>query len=561
MYILGISAFFHDSAAVLIKDNLVVAACEEERFSRIKHDSKFPLKAIQACLEIGKITIAEVDTVAYYEKPLLRFERVIDGITASYPFSLNQFLKGIPEWLGEKIKVERFIKKDLNFKGNIYYIPHHLSHAASSFLSSGFRSAAILTIDGIGEYQTTGLWLGQGKKIKPLKKILFPHSVGLLYSTFTAFLGYKVNEDEYKLMGLSAYGQPSMKNLIYKIIQARPDGSFHLNIEYFSFHRDFRMWSKKFVQLFGIPRKPADPILKRHRDIAASIQAVTEELIFKMLQHAYDITKQSRLCIGGGVGLNALANGKAFKQTPFKKIYVIGTSGDNGAALGAAQYVSLSIKGNKRKSLNNLCLGTNYSDDSIQGILTDNNLKFKYYESEASLIKDSAKLLSKGKVLGWFQGKMEFGPRALGARSILARPFPNSMKERINIIKRREQFRPFAGSVLLEKVAAFFDVPKTQHDFPFMNFCFHVKDKMRPLIAAITHQDGTCRIQTVSRSDGRYYLLIKEFEKLTGIPVILNTSFNLRGEPIVESPQQAIKDFLKTGMDYLVIGDFLVRRI
>ena len=550
MLILGISAYYHDSAACLIKDGQVVVAIEEERFSRIKHDNNFPYKAIEFCLQSQKIKAREIDYVAYYEKPLLKFERILETFLATWPFSLAPFLKGMPEWLDYKIKIETTIKK-LGFKNQIFFIPHHFSHATASFYPSPFEKAAILTVDGVGEYQTTGLWYGKGNSITQLKSINFPHSLGLLYSTFTAFLGFKVNEDEYKVMGLAAYGKPTFVNKIRSIVDIRDDGSFKLNLDYFGFRESFSMYNERFEKLFGD---------KHNADLAASIQMVTEEIYFKMLNHLYLITKSENLCLSGGVALNALANGKIYEKTPFKKVYIFGAAGDSGAAVGAGLFVYNYVNpSSKRQLINNLCFGSEYSNEQIVLILEKYKLKHKKLNEE-ELLDKTAKLLSDGKIVGWFQGRCEYGPRALGNRSILCKPNPRSMKTKMNIIKRREQFRPFAGSILRTEVNDYFEVPDKNYWSPFMVFCFKVKKEKRHELSAIVHRDGTCRIQTVDKTNGRYFNLIKRFYHLTGIPCILNTSFNLKGEPIVEIPQQAVEDFLKTKMDYLVIGDFLVLR-
>ncbi len=561
MYILGISAYYHDSTAVLIKDGIVLCAVEEERFTRVKHDNSFPFQSVDFCLKSAGIMIKDIDAVAYYEKPLLKFERILETFVATYPFSLKPFVKGLPEWFDYKIKVGHTIKKKLKYKGPIYYVPHHLSHASSSFYPSPFQEAAILTVDGVGELQTTGLWYGKSTGITPLKSIDFPHSLGLLYSTFTAFLGFRVNEDEYKVMGLGAYGKPVLVHKVYKVIKVKDNGSFKLDLKYFSFREDFTMWSKHFEELFGKPRRPNEPVTKRHKDIAASIQAVTEEIYFKMLNHLYTLIKSKNLCISGGVGLNALANGKIYDHTPFKHVYILGPSGDSGAALGSALYTYHTILGHKKRhEIRSLYLGSSYSDNQIELVLKRHHLRYEKISTKKELINRSAKLLADGKIIGWFQGKMEFGPRALGARSILSAPFPRAMKEKVNIIKRREQFRPFAGSVLQEKVDEYFEVPEKNYYSPFMNFCFKVKKDRQKDLAAITHEDGTCRIQTVNRDNGLYYELIKEFYRQTGIPCILNTSFNVKGEPIVETPEQAINDFLKSKMGILVIGSFIVQK-
>jgi len=562
MYILGISAFYHDSAAALIKDGIVIAAAEEERFTRIKHDNSFPINSIEFCLKEAGITIDDVANIAYYEKPLLRFERILDMVIKAYPFTLKPFVKGIPEWINEKIKVEQKIRKKLKFKKNIFYIPHHLSHASASYYSSGFKSSAILTIDGIGEYQTTALWNGQGNKILPIKHINFPDSIGLLYSTFTAFLGFRVNEDEYKVMGLAAYGKPIYTNDIYKLMDVKEDGSFKLDLSYFKFREEFRMWSNVFEKVFGHPRKQNEHVTQKHKDIAASIQKVTEEVYFKILNHLYSITKEKNLCIGGGVALNALANGKIFDNTPFKNVYIIGPAGDGGNALGAAFFAYYHILNHKKMPprVHNLYLGSSYSDEEIEAALKEKKIKYTKINTEKELIDKSAKLLSEEKIIGWFESRMEYGPRALGARSILAHPKKREMKEKVNKIKIRELFRPFAGSILQGHLNDYFEIPKNVYFSPFMVICFVVKEKMRKNMASIVHEDFTCRVHTVTNVDGRYFKLIKEFYRITKIPIILNTSFNLKGEPIVETPEQAIDDFLKTSMDYLVIGDFIASK-
>jgi len=559
MYILGISSFYHDSAACLTKDGKIINAVEEERFSRIKHDNKFPIKAVEFCLKDAGISIADVDYVAYYEKPLLKFERILQTFVETYPFSLAPFTKSIPEWINHKIKVEHIIKKELGFKGKVFFVPHHLSHAAAAYYTAPFKKAAILTVDGIGEYQTTGLWEGDGNKISGLKKIDFPSSLGLLYSTFTSFLGFRVNNDEYKVMGLAAYGKPVYKKEIYKTIDAKEDGSFALDMKYFSFRESFQMWNKRFEKLFGEPRKSGTRLTKRDKDLAASVQEVTEEIYFKILNHLFELTKTRNLCVSGGVGLNSLANGKIYDNTPFKRVSIFGPAGDGGTSMGAALFVYHGIlKRKPRKKISNVLLGSEYSNEQIKKAIQESGLKFTYYKNEKDIIKKTVNLLNKNKIIGWYQGQMEFGPRALGSRSILAKPAPRNIKTEVNKVKRREQFRPFAGSVLQEKTHEYFEVPEKNHFSPFMNFVFRTKKDKKDKISAIVHKDGTCRIQTVSKENGRYYRLIKEFYKKTGTPCILNTSFNIKGEPIVENPEQAIQDFLRTKINYLVIGDYLV---
>jgi len=571
MYILGLSAYYHDSAAILLKDGKVICGIEEERFSRVKHDNGFPFKAVEFCLKESELTIDDIDIISYYEKPLLKFERILETFIATYPWSLKPFLKGIPEWIDYKIKVEHTIRMKLKYKGKIVFTPHHVSHAACVYYSSPFltSAAAILTIDGVGEYQTTGLWMGKDNKIMPLKKIDFPHSLGLLYSTFTAFLGFKVNEDEYKLMGLAAYGKPKYSDLINQLIDTHDDGSFRLNLKYFSFRESFRMWSNEFEKLLGTPRKPKEPITQRHKDLAASIQEITEKVYFSILNHLSSILPHTtNVCISGGVALNALANGKIYSITPFKNVHIFGAAGDSGAALGSALY-TYNLLAPRSRALagrsgviptTSLSLGSSYSNTQIEPILKQYKLKYEKL-SEKNLIAKSSELIAKGYIIGWFQGACELGPRALGNRSILCKPGPRSMKAKMNRIKRREQFRPFAGSILQEKVHEYFEVHEKNHFSPFMVFCFPVKNDKRNELAAIVHADGTCRIQTVSKENNRYYKLIKEFYKLTGIPCILNTSFNLMGEPIVETPKQAIEDFLKTSIGALVIGDYFIDKV
>jgi len=561
MYILGVSAYYHDSAAALIKDGKVIAAAEEERFTRVKHDNSFPFNAIDFCLRYAGIAINDVKYVAFYEKPLRKFERIIQTFVETYPFSYIPFWRAIPDWIINKLTIKSTIRKKLGYRGKILFVPHHEAHAASTFYPSPFNKAAILTVDGVGEWKTVGLYIGNRSDILPLKEIHFPSSLGLLYSTFTAFLGFKVNEDEWKVMGLAAYGKPRYYEKFKKIVDVDEDGSFSLNMKYFAFRESFRMWSKEIEKLFGRPRKPEDKINQKHADIAASLQKITEEIYIKILNHLYSLTRVKNLCIAGGVALNAVANGKIYSQTPFKRVFIQGAAGDSGAALGAALFVYHYLLRKKRNFVQrHLYFGPAYSNKYIKNFLDKVGAKYEFLE-DSELIQKVATLLAKNKVVGWFRGRMEFGPRALGARSILANPKPKWMKDRVNEIKRRETFRPFAGSVLQEKVHEYFEVPERNHYSPFMIFAFKVKKEKRKNISAITHVDGTCRIQTVnSKDNGIYYDLIKEFYNITKIPVILNTSFNLRGEPIVCRPEEAYEDFIKTNMDYLVLENYLTYR-
>lgn len=566
MYILGISAYYHDSSAVLIKDGELFCAIEEERFTRIKHDNSFPIHAIMWCLKEAGITPLDVDVISYYEKPLLKFERILDMFVQTWPRSLVSFVKNMPELLGEKLSVEDTIRKKLKYNGKIVFVPHHLSHAAAAYYSSPFVSSAILTIDGVGEYQTTGLWSAKNGKIELIKDIYFPHSLGLFYSTCAAFLGFKVNEDEYKLMGLAAYGKPLYVNKLKKMLHIKKDGSFNIDMSYFSFQESSRMWSNKMEYVLGKSRQNREKINKRHMNIAKSVQTITERAYMSILNHLYDVTREEHVCIGGGVALNALANGLISSHTPFKKSHIFGPSGDSGAALGSALYVDnvwvnpkgrVFAKEQNRSKFFSLSLGPKYSNDEIENILKKNGLVYTKLPNNR-LYKYAANDLNDGKIIGWYQGRSEFGPRALGHRSILCKPSPNYMKTKVNKIKIREQFRPFAGSILQKHVHKYFIVPEKNHHSPFMNYCFKVKSEKQKEIAAIAHKDKTCRIQTVSEHDGPYYQLIVAFYKISGIPCILNTSFNLKGEPIVENPEQAVMDFIKTKLDVLYLENFQV---
>jgi len=562
MYILGISAYYHDSAACIVKSGKVLVAVEEERFSRIKHDNSFPFQAVKFCLEYLSLTIQDIYCVSYYEKQLLKFERILGMFVKTYPYSIKPFLKSLPEWLDYKIKIEYTVRKKLGFKKKIFFIPHHLSHASAAFYPSPYKKAAILTVDGVGEYQTTALWQGNKTEIELLKEINFPHSLGLFYSTITAFLGFRVNNDEYKVMGLAAYGKPKFVKDLYKIIDIKQDGSFRLNLKYFAFEYSFQMWSKCLEKLLGKPRKSNDPLNQRDKDLANSLQTVTEDIYFRILNHLYQKTKVKNLCVAGGVGLNSLANGKIYQNTPFKKVFIFGPAGDSGASIGSALYTYHSLlKNQQRKKIASLYLGSKYSDSEIEVELRKRKLKYKRFKNNTELVKRTAKLLANNKIIGWFQNRMEFGPRALGARSILANPKDRKMKAWVNRIKKREQFRPFAGSTLQEHIHELFFVPEEKLYSPFMNFCFITKNKRIKDISAIVHKDNTCRIQTVNKKDnGLYYELIKQFYKETGVPCILNTSFNIKGKPIVNSPQQAIKNFLNTKIDFLIINNYLVSK-
>jgi len=562
MYILGISAYYHDSAACLLKNGEIIAAAEEERFTRIKHDSSFPNNAIKYCLKEAKISASQLSYVGFYEKPIVKFERILQTFTECYPSGFWMFHGAMPAWINEKLRVRSIIRKKLGFKGKIVFIDHHTSHASSAFFVSPFKKAAIMTVDGVGEWTTTSIQLGEGNAIKPLEQVCFPHSLGLLYSTFTVFLGFHANNDEYKVMGLAAYGKPRYISEMKKLIKIGDDGSFLLDMKYFDYRSGKRMWSREFENLFGKSRKEGEAIEIRHKDLAASLQKVLEEAYTSIARHAFEITKSENLCIAGGVGLNSVANGMLFESTPFQKIFVQPAATDAGGALGVAYYIWNCIEKNKRNyEMRHSAFGPNFSNAEIRKFLRGRKASFSFH-SRARLLEQAASLIADGRIVGWFQGSVEWGPRALGNRSILADPTNPKMKDIVNIrIKRREDFRPFAGSVLQEDVHKYFHVPEKNHRSPFMNFVFKVRKEKIQEIPSIVHVDGTCRIQTVSRDESAlYYDLIKQFKKLTGVPVLLNTSFNLKGEPIVCTPQEAYEDFLKTPMDYLMLGNFIVKK-
>lgn len=561
MYVLGVSCYYHDSAACLLKDGIVVAAAEEERFTRKKHDTSFPINAINFCLKKAKITVEQLDHVAFYEKPILKFERLLHQHIQMFPRSFPMFFHAMPNWLSEKLRIPVMFKKKLKYKKPVFYLEHHMSHAASSFLVSPFKEAAILTIDGIGEWDSTTLGYGKENDIRIIKRLKFPHSLGLLYSTITAFLGFSVNNSEYKVMGLAPYGRPVYYDEFKKIIQVQEDGSYALNMDYFVFHYKKTMPSKKMEELLGPPRKPGDLLTQRHKDIAASLQKITEEVIFKILNHLYEITKCDNLCMAGGVALNSVANGKIKKHTPFKEIFINPAASDAGTSMGAAFYTYNTILGNSRKYVfNSAYLGPEFSNEYIQSFLEKNKIVHYRFKSEEELIKKTAELIFDNKVVGWFQGRMEWGPRALGARSILSNACNPNMKDILNDkVKHRELFRPFAPVISEEDVHEWFEMDKPNE--PYMLFVYPIKEEKRKFIPAVTHVDGSGRLQTINKqSNPRYYGVIKEFEKYTGVPILINTSFNIRGEPIVCTPYDAYMCMMGTGIDYLVMEDFLIKR-
>jgi len=566
MYVLGISCYYHDSAAAILKDGKIIAAIEEERFSRKKFDDGFPDSAIKWCLNQANILPKEISLIAFYDKPLLKFERLLDNYISVAPRGLFSFLDVIPKWIHKRLWIKDEIKKSLNgFNGKIIFPEHHLSHAAHAFFSSPFNESAVLTVDGVGEWSTTTFGIANNSEIQITNDIRWPHSLGLFYSAFTYFLGFKVNEGEYKLMGLSAYGKPVYYDLILsKLINVKDDGSIHLNMKYFAFTYDKVMTNEKFSDLFGIqPRKEGQTTEQIHYDIAASAQLVLEEVLLKMVNHVYKETKMKNLCFGGGVALNGVANYRILKDGPFEKIHIPPSPGDAGSAIGCAQYSYFCFENNKRSIeseneivKNNIYLGTSFSNDEIETYLTTNHIKYEFLETKL-LLEKTSKLISEGNVVGWFQGKMEWGPRALGNRSILADPRRAEMKDVLNEkIKHRESFRPFAPSILEEHVSEYFEL-----DIPSPYMLLVAKIKKPEKIPAVTHVDGTGRLQSVSRDvNPLYYDLIDEFYKITDVPVIINTSMNVMGEPIVNTPEQTYSMIQKTDMDYLIMGNHLLSK-
>lgn len=581
-WILGISAYYHDSAAALLSNNEIIAAAQEERFTRIKHDSSFPVHAVAYCLSEATIENSDLKAIVFYDKPFLKFERILDTYLHFAPRGLSSFLKAIPLWIKKKIWLKALIEDHFpGFNGEILFTRHHQAHAASAFYPSPFEQSAIVTVDGVGEWTTTSIGFGDGNRITILKEIRFPHSLGLLYSAFTYFCGFKVNSGEYKLMGLAPYGEPVYTDLIRKhLIDIREDGSFQLNMSYFDYAAGLKMTGSKFNKLFGIsPRKVHEPLKQIHMDLARSVQEITDEIMLKIARHASELTGSNNLCLAGGVALNCVANRFILESGLFKKIWIQPAAGDAGGAPGAAlaafyeyfDHERLVIKPDAQKGS---LLGPEFSDDEIEAFLVKNSIRY-HRMSRESLIETTARQLTDQKVVGWFQGRMEFGPRALGNRSILADPRSPEMQKQLNLkIKYRESFRPFAPAVLDEFKAEYFN---TSEESPYMLLISDVSinkrlqnndpdkkglDKLyqiRSKIPAVTHVDYSARLQTVRKDiNPCFHELITAFYNLTDCPVLVNTSFNVRGEPIVNTPEDAFRCFMNTEMDVLAIGGFLI---
>ncbi len=589
--ILGISAFYHDSAACLVIDGNIIAAAQEERFSRKKHDSGYPTNAINFVLEYGKLNLSDVDHIVFYEKPFLKFERLLETYLAFAPFGFKSFNLAMPIWLKDKLFQKKMLFNELkkgdekfNDINKIYFSEHHFSHAASAFYPSPFKDATILTLDGVGEWATTTVSEGNGSDINILKEINFPHSIGLLYSAFTYYTGFKVNSAEYKVMGLAPYGEPKYKDLIYKeLIDVKEDGSFRLNMNYFNYATGLTMTNNKFSKLFGQPvrKSEEEPITQFHMDIASSVQNVIEEIVLKITKSLSKSLKSKNLCLAGGVALNCVANGKILKNNIYKNIWIQPAAGDAGGALGAAmgfwhQELKKERIVSKKDNMKGSYLGPIYNDSKVEEILKSINANYNKHE-ENQLIDIIANEISKGKTVGWFQGRMEFGPRALGSRSIIADPRNESMQKELNLkVKFRESFRPFAPSILKEDLQNWFEL---NYDSPYMLLVSDIKNELkidmsekdkklfgidklnikRSSIPAVTHVDYSSRIQTVhEETNPKYYKLLKKFKEITSCPVLVNTSFNVRGEPIVCDVIDAYKCFMSTNLDILVCESFIM---
>ncbi|MHC4176360.1 MAG: carbamoyltransferase family protein [Planctomycetota bacterium] len=584
--ILGISAFYHDSAAALVVDGQLVAAAQEERFTRRKHDHEFPIHAVDYCLEEGGLKPEQLDYVGFYDKPLLKFERLLETYLAFAPAGFRSFLAIIPSWLHQKLHLPREIGTGLKRRYNRRYVftEHHQSHAASAFFPSPFDEAAILTLDGVGEWATASYGCGRGNRITLAAQMHFPHSAGLLYSAFTYFCGFKVNSGEYKLMGLAPYGEPKYADVIReKLIDVKDDGSFRMDLSYFNYCQGLTMTSKKFHRLFGgPPRKPESPLTQREMDLAASVQHVTEEIMLRCARYVHRQTGMKNLCLAGGVALNCVGNGRVLREGPFQNIWIQPAAGDAGGALGTALFIWYQLLGNPRAASEPdaqraSLLGPGFSDEQVRRFLDDTGAKYRYFDREDQLCNHVAEMIARGKVVGWMQGRTEFGPRALGGRSILGDARSRKMQSVMNRkIKFRESFRPFAPVVLRDRTSDYFQMPDNQES-PYMLLVAPLADDkrlpgsgedakgldklkvIRSVVPAVTHVDYSARIQTVDpQRHGRLHKLLAAFEAKTGCPVMINTSFNVRGEPIVCTPQHAYRCFMATNMDVLVMEDYVL---
>jgi carbamoyltransferase len=554
--IIGISCFFHDAACCLLKDGVLIAAAEEERFSRMKHDAGIPKGAFNYCLEEGRLTIDEIDCVAYYEEPAKKLARQIWMMLPGLPSEKKVLTRLDPR------RSDREIREVLGYDGPIEYVGHHQAHAASTFYYSGFKEAAILTVDGVGEWDTTSFGRGRGDDLEILETVEFPHSIGLLYSTITGYLGFEVNEGEYKVMGLAPYGKPRYVDLIRKLIINQPGGQYLLDLRYFDFTSFQRMYSDEMLSLFSHPpRQSRTEILDFHKDLARSLQYVLEEILMEKLKYLYELTGMENLCMAGGVALNCVANGRIKREGPFKRMFIQPAAGDSGGALGAAAIAHKRLTKGEAESLSTFrhaYLGPAFSSEEVASFVESTGIKARdFRDREAELLEVVARLLAAGKIVGWFHGRMEFGPRALGARSILGDPRSDTMQDRINsIIKQRESFRPFAPAVLEDRAAAHFDL---DHPSRYMLETYQVKSPIK--LPAITHVDGSARVQTVDGdTNPRFARLLRAFERLTGCPILLNTSFNLNYEPIVCTPSDALICFIRSGLDVLVLEDYIIDR-
>lgn len=585
MNILGLSCFYHDSAACLVKDGRIIAAAQEERFTRKKHDPDFPSQAVKYCLAEAKIKIEEVDLVVFYDKPFLKFERLLETYLDYAPYGFRSFLKAVPVWVKRKLWLSVVIKKELGYNGKILYTEHHQAHAASAFFPSPFNEAAVLTVDGVGEWATTSWGVGRGNELVIKEELNFPHSLGLLYSAFTYYLGFKVNSGEYKVMGLAPYGEPKYVDLIRQnLVKIKTDGSFNLDMSYFNYPAGLTMTSRKFHQLFGgEPRRPESDLTQREMDLAASLQVITEELMFGLARYVRGKSGMKYLCLAGGVALNCVANGQILKSGLFEDIWIQPAAGDAGGALGAALAAWYQYLGKPREvdGLTDLqqasLLGPSWSNNELKKFLDENSIPYQFYP-DGQIYPEVAKAINDGKVIGLFRGRMEFGPRALGGRSIIGDARNQEMQSKMNLkIKFRESFRPFAPSVLREQANEYFELGN--HQSPYMLLTASVREKhrlpdptqnlwgieklkqVRSTIPAVTHVDYSARVQTVDKNaHPDYHRLVSAFYELSGCPVIINTSFNVRGEPIVGSPHDAYKCFRRTEMDILVLGDFIISK-